>query len=71
METRLTLRPGQPGTRELVERYGDRLVLDRGRVSGGSIYSWIYAGIWRYLPIDGFIYIWILSDRISCGLITS
>lgn len=26
METRLTLRPGQPGTRKLVERYGDRLV---------------------------------------------
>lgn len=26
METRLTLRPGQNGTRKLVERYGDRLV---------------------------------------------
>ena len=26
METRLTLRPGQPGTRKLVERYGERLV---------------------------------------------
>ena len=29
METRLTLRPGQPGTRKLVERYGDRLVCVR------------------------------------------
>ncbi|MGH8724864.1 MAG: hypothetical protein ACREU1_08395 [Burkholderiales bacterium] len=26
METRLTLRPGQHGTRKLVERYGERLV---------------------------------------------
>jgi len=26
METRLTLRPGQHGTRKLVERFGDRLV---------------------------------------------
>lgn len=26
METRLTLRPGQPGTRKLVARYGERLV---------------------------------------------
>jgi serine kinase of HPr protein (carbohydrate metabolism regulator) len=26
VETRLTLRPGQPGTRKLVERYGERLV---------------------------------------------
>ena len=26
METRLTLRPGQNGTRKLVERYGERLV---------------------------------------------
>mgnify|MGYP003461172844 FL=1 len=26
METRLTLRPGQAGTRKLVERYGDRLI---------------------------------------------
>jgi hypothetical protein len=26
METRLTLRPGQPGTRKLVERYGERLL---------------------------------------------
>ncbi|MDH4095974.1 MAG: hypothetical protein OEV81_14450 [Betaproteobacteria bacterium] len=26
METRLTLRPGQPGTRKLVERYGERLI---------------------------------------------
>ena len=26
METRATLRPGQKGTRKLVERYGDRLV---------------------------------------------
>lgn len=26
METRLTLRPGQPGTRKLVEKYGERLV---------------------------------------------
>ena len=26
METRLTLRPGQHGTRELVERFGERLV---------------------------------------------
>jgi hypothetical protein len=29
METRLTLRPGQPGTRKLVERYGERLVCVR------------------------------------------
>jgi hypothetical protein len=26
VETRLTLRPGQPGTRKLVERYGERLI---------------------------------------------
>ena len=26
METRLTLRPGQHGTRKLVERYGERLL---------------------------------------------
>jgi hypothetical protein len=26
METRLTLRPGQPGTRKLVEQYGERLL---------------------------------------------
>jgi serine kinase of HPr protein (carbohydrate metabolism regulator) len=26
METRLTLRPGQPGTRKLVEKYGERLI---------------------------------------------
>lgn len=26
METRLTLRPGQAGTRKLVERFGDRLL---------------------------------------------
>ena len=26
METRLTLRPGQPGTRKLVARYGERLL---------------------------------------------
>lgn len=26
MQTRLTLRPGQPGTRRLVARYGERLV---------------------------------------------
>ena len=25
METRLTLRPGQPGTRKLVEKYGVRI----------------------------------------------
>ena len=29
METRFTLRPGQAGTRKLVERYGDRLVCVR------------------------------------------
>ena len=29
METRLTLRPGQPGTRKLVARYGERLVCGR------------------------------------------
>jgi hypothetical protein len=29
METRLTLRPGQPGTRKLVEKYGERLVCVR------------------------------------------
>ena len=26
METRLTLRPGQPGTRKLVKRFGERLL---------------------------------------------
>ena len=26
METRLALRPGQPGTRKLVEKYGERLI---------------------------------------------
>lgn len=26
METRLTLRPGQPGTRKLVQRFGERLI---------------------------------------------
>lgn len=26
METRLTRRPGEPGTKKLVERYGDRLL---------------------------------------------
>lgn len=26
METRLTLRPGPPGTRKLLEKYGERLV---------------------------------------------
>ena len=30
---------------------------------------WIYAGIWRYLRIDGFIYLWILLVRFRCGLI--
>jgi hypothetical protein len=29
METRLTLRPGQPGTRKLLEKYGERLVCVR------------------------------------------
>ena len=29
METRLTLRPGQPVTRKLVEKYGERLVCVR------------------------------------------
>ncbi|MDH4192447.1 MAG: hypothetical protein OEW21_19850, partial [Betaproteobacteria bacterium] len=29
METRLTLRPGQPGTRKLAERYGEKLVCVR------------------------------------------
>ena len=29
METRLTFRPGQPGTRKLVERYGERLLCAR------------------------------------------
>jgi hypothetical protein len=29
METRLTLRPGMPGTKKLVARYGDRLVCVR------------------------------------------
>ena len=29
METRLTLRPGQPGTKKLLARYGDRLVCVR------------------------------------------
>jgi hypothetical protein len=31
MRTRLTLRPGQPGTRRLVEEYGDRVVCVRYR----------------------------------------
>ena len=31
METRLTLRPGQNGTRKLVERFGKRLVRVRYR----------------------------------------
>ena len=31
METRLTLRPGQNGTRKLAARYGARLVRDRYR----------------------------------------
>jgi len=29
VETRLTLRPGQPGTKKLLARYGDRLVCVR------------------------------------------
>ncbi len=29
METRLTLRPGQGGTKKLLERYGERLVCAR------------------------------------------
>jgi len=29
METRATLRPGQKGTRKLLERYGERLVCVR------------------------------------------
>jgi hypothetical protein len=29
METRLILRPGQPGTRKLVEKYGERLLCVR------------------------------------------
>lgn len=29
METRLTLRPGQPGTRKLLDKYGERLVCVR------------------------------------------
>lgn len=29
METRLTLRPGQPGTRKLLEKHGERLVCVR------------------------------------------
>jgi len=31
MRTRLTLQPGQSGTKELVEQYGDRLVCVRYR----------------------------------------
>lgn len=31
METRLTLRPGQPGTKKLVVRYGERLLRVRYR----------------------------------------
>ncbi len=29
METRLTLRPGQAGTKKLVDRYGERLLCAR------------------------------------------
>ena len=36
METRLTLRPGQPGTRKLVEKYGERLVRVRYVYDPGS-----------------------------------
>jgi len=31
VETRLTLRPGQPGTRKLLDKYGERLVCVRIR----------------------------------------
>ncbi len=36
METRLTLRPGQPGTLKLVEKYGERLVRVRYVYDGAS-----------------------------------
>ena len=36
METRTTLRPGQKGTRKLVDRFGDRLVCVRYRYDTGS-----------------------------------
>jgi hypothetical protein len=36
METRLTLRPGQPGTRKLVQRFGERLLRVRYLYDAGS-----------------------------------
>ncbi len=36
MHTRLTLRPGQNGTRKLVEKYGEKLVAVRYRYDGES-----------------------------------
>jgi hypothetical protein len=36
MRTRLTLRPGDRGTKKLLERYGDRLLCVRYRYDGGS-----------------------------------
>lgn len=34
METRLTLRPGQSGTKKLLERFGERLVRERAKHLG-------------------------------------
>lgn len=36
MQTRLTLMPGQPGTKKLIEKYGDRLVCVRYRYDRGQ-----------------------------------
>ena len=36
METRATLRPGQKGTRKLIERFGDRLVCVRYLYDAGA-----------------------------------
>jgi hypothetical protein len=45
MEIRLTLRPGMPGTKKLLARYGERLVCVCYRME--SEYIAAYGGIYR------------------------
>ncbi|HEY5999908.1 MAG TPA: hypothetical protein VI078_11505 [bacterium] len=64
MKTRLTLRPGQKGTRRLCEQYGERLVCVRYRYDDarkvrlktvelivGEV-PWWYCRPWRPIPFD-------------------
>ena len=64
MRTRLTLKPGQKGTRRLSEEYGDRLVCVRYRYDESRKVRfktvelivgerpWVYCRPWRPIPFD-------------------